>query len=241
VLLEETIAKELAGIVNEQIAFIARRVDALEARAPAKGDKGDPGQKGDKGDRGEPGLAGANGERGDKGERGEKGDSGLLGEKGERGERGERGEKGEPGFVGRDGLPGLAGRDGKDGSPGKDGAPGKDGKDGVDGLGFEDMSLSLSEDGCSVIERYARGNVVKEISRRVRGRYCGPWKHGETYFFEDTVSWAGSGWVAIAQQPKGKPGECKDWQLFVKKGRDGRDGERGPIGPMGPAGKAASF
>ena len=46
---------------------------------------------------------------------------------------------------------------------------------------------------------------------------------------------------AMPDAPKGRPGDCRDWQLFVKKGRDGKDGERGPPGPQGPPGKNASF
>ena len=205
--LEESIAKELAGIVNAQVARCLDEMRKMIAEIPRP-------------------------EKGEKGERGE------------RGENGERGDKGEIGIAGRDGLAGLPGRDGKDGRDGidgKDGAPGLAGKDGADGLGFDDMTLTLSDDGCSVIERYARGNVVKELKRRVRGHYCGPWKEDGEYFFEDTVSSGGSGWVAVVATPKGRPGDCRDWQLFVKKGRDGKDGERGPPGPQGPAGKDASF
>ena len=181
--LEESIAKELAGIVNAQVARCLDEMRKMIAEIPRP-------------------------EKGEKGERGE------------RGENGERGDKGEIGIAGRDGPAG---------------------KDGVDGLGFDDMTLTLSDDGCSVIERYARGNVVKELKRRVRGHYCGPWKEDGEYFFEDTVSSGGSGWVAVVATPKGRPGDCRDWQLFVKKGRDGKDGERGPPGPQGPPGKNASF
>jgi hypothetical protein len=55
------------------------------------------------------------------------------------------------------------------------------------------------------------------------------------------VTSGGSGWVAIVEDPKGRPGHSKDWQLFVMKGRDGKDGEPGPQGPQGAPGKDMSY
>jgi hypothetical protein len=66
-----------------------------------------------------------------------------------------------------------------------------------------------------------------------RGRHRGPWKADEHYQLDDSVSSGGSGWIAMVEGAKGRPGDSKDWQLFVKKGRDGKDGERGPQGPAG--------
>lgn len=70
-----------------------------------------------------------------------------------------------------------------------------------------------------------------------RGRHRGAWTGSEFYHQDDTVSCGGSGWIALVEGAIGRPGDSKDWQLFVKKGRDGKDGERGPQGPIGPAGK----
>jgi integrin beta 3 len=207
--LEESVAKELASIVNErlakcfdEVAGLKSRLGVLELRQP---------------------------------ERGEKGERGLNGDKGE------RGDKGETGIIGRDGLPGLPGRDGKDGRDGMDGKDGAAGKDGADGLGFDDVTFELVDNGTSVIERYAKGNVVKTLKRRIRSRHHGPWKHDGEYFFEDSVTSGGSSWMAMVDAPKCKPGEGKDWLLWVRKGRDGKDGERGPPGPVGPPGKDASY
>jgi collagen type III alpha len=241
--LEQTIGKELAAIVKDHVAAqmtlcvsqienCQSRIAALETRPMLKGDPGERGEKGD------PGEAG---QRGEKGEQGERGLDGKDGRDGINGTNGLDGKDGKDGAPGRDGLAGLAGRDGKDGAHGKDGAPGKDGKDGADGLGFDHVTFEMADDGCTVIERYARGNLIKEFRRRARGSYRGPWKHDSEYFFDDMVSCGGSGWVAIVPKPKAKPGDGKDWQLFVRKGRDGKDGERGPAGPQGPPGQNASF
>lgn len=143
----------------------------------------------------------------------------LKPEKGERGERGEKGDRGDVGLRGETGIPGRDGKDGRDGergpqgSQGEQGLPGLAGKDGRDGI-----------DG-------------KDGAGPSRGRHRGPWKHDERYHVDDMVSLGGSGWVAIVEDPKGRPGDSKDWQLFVRKGRDGKDGDRGPQGPIGPAGK----
>jgi integrin beta 3 len=243
----ETFGRDIAAIIDRAVVPLLKRVEALEARpSPLRGEKGEPGDRGETGDVGPQGSNAdvapflaplfARVEALELRPIAEKGDAGERGEKGEPGLKGERGEKGEPGFVGRDGLPGLPGRDGKDGV-GKDGAQGLDGKDGADGLGFDDFSFELADDGCTVIERLSRGNVIKEVRFRVRGRYRGPWKDGDGYGLDDTVSQGGSGWVALVDSPKGKPGDGSgEWQLFVKKGRDGRDGERGPQGPAGASG-----
>jgi hypothetical protein len=90
---------------------------------------------------------------------------------------------------------------------GRDGDPGLPGMDGKDGAGPS------------------------------RGRYRGPWKHDEDYHLDDMVSSGGSGWVCMVEDAKDRPGDSKQWQLFVKKGNHGKDGERGPPGPIGPTGR----
>ena len=183
--LEDVIAKELAGIINEHLGKCLARINDLEAEVkllagrkyPEKGERGERGEKGDRGDvglRGEIGIPGERGEKGDKGQPGEKGDKGDLGSTGEKGEKGD---------------------------PGDQGIPGKDG------------------------------------AGPSRGRHRGPWKHDEDYHLDDSVTSGGSGWIAMVEDPKGRPGTSKDWLLFVIKGRDGKDGEPGPRGPVGPAGK----
>ncbi len=179
--LEETIAKELAVIIKEQVAQCLDQVKAIDARLTMVETR-------------EP----EKGERGERGEKGERGDVGL------RGETGIPGRDGKDGRDGKNGETGPQGVQGEPGMAGKDGAPGIDGKDGA---------------GPS------------------RGRHRGSWTGSEHYHQDDTVSCGGSGWIALVEGAKGRPGDSKDWQLFVKKGRDGKDGERGERGPIGPAGK----
>jgi integrin beta 3 len=98
--LEESVAKELASIVNErlakcfdEVAGLKSRIGVLELRQPERGEKGERGSNGEKG------------------ERGDKGDPGVIG------------RDGLPGLPGRDGKDGRdgVGVDGKDGTAGKDG------------------------------------------------------------------------------------------------------------------------
>jgi hypothetical protein len=180
--LEETIAKELAAIINERLAQYFKAIDArltaVESRELVCPEKGERGERGEKGDRGDVGL---------------------------------RGETGIPGRDGKDGRDGEIGPPGPQGEPGTPGLNGKDGADGMDGAGPS------------------------------RGRHRGPWKADEQYHLDDSVTSGGSGWIAMVENAKGRPGDSKDWQLFVKKGRDGKDGERGPQGPVGAAGKDNAY
>jgi hypothetical protein len=101
----------------------------------------------------------------------------------------------------------IRGLKGEIGPPGLPGPPGPPGHDGKDGAGPS------------------------------RGRYRGPWKHDDDFHLDDMVSCGGAGWICMVEGAKDKPGDSKQWQLFVRKGRDGKDGERGPPGPIGPTGK----
>lgn len=77
--LEDIIAKELAGIINETIGkhfkAIDARLAAIEAREP---EKGEPGQRGEKGDCGES-IVGPAGPKGDVGSAGPAGPAGPAG------------------------------------------------------------------------------------------------------------------------------------------------------------------
>jgi hypothetical protein len=139
----------------------------------------------------------------------EKGEIGLQGPRGEKGDRGDIGLRGEVGIPGKDGKDGKDGRDGLSihGEKGEPGPPGPPGQDGKDGVGPS------------------------------RGRYRGPWKHDDDFHLDDMVSCGGNGWVCMIEGAKDKPGDSKQWQLFVRKGSNGKDGERGPPGPIGPTGK----
>jgi Collagen triple helix repeat (20 copies) len=144
-------------------------------------------------------------------ERGEVGPQGPPGPPGAAGARGEPGERGPRGEPGDRGDIGLRGEKGEAGPIGPQGLPGMNGMDGKDGAGPS------------------------------RGRHRGPWKHDVQYHLDDSVSSGGSGWIAIKEGAKGRPGESDDWQLFVKKGRDGKDGEKGERGPSGRDGRDLTF
>jgi hypothetical protein len=135
------------------------------------------------------------------------------GDRGEPGQRGEKGDRGDIGLRGESGTPGKDGRDGKDGVAGLNGEKGAPGPQGLPGLNGKDGA------GPS------------------RGRYRGPWKHDDEFHLDDMVSCGGSGWVCMVEGAKDKPGDSKQWQLFVRKGSHGKDGERGPPGPIGPTGR----
>lgn len=144
----------------------------------------------------------------------EKGEIGAKGEKGDRGDTGLRGETGIPGPAGPMGATGPAGPAGPKGEAGPIGPQGDRGPEGIAG---------------------------KDGAGPSRGRHRGPWKHDEQYHLDDSVTSGGSGWIALVDDPQGKPGTSKHWQLFVMKGRDGKDGDKGPPGPPGPAGKDFSY
>jgi hypothetical protein len=123
-------------------------------------------------------------------------EKGERGEKGDCGDVGLRGETGIPGPQGIVGPIGPAGPSGPIGPQGEIGPPGPEGASGVPG---------------------------KDGAGPSRGRHRGPWKQDEDYHLDDGVTSGGSGWVAIVEGAKGRPGDSKDWQLFVKKGRDGKE------------------
>jgi integrin beta 3 len=109
------------GYVERQLTPVLSRLDAVERRAPEKGEPGSPGRDGVDGKDGEPGADGAPGQDGKDGEPGAPGRDGV------------NGKDGAPGLDGKDGAPGERG---VDGAPGRDGIDGKDGSPGRDGVGL---------------------------------------------------------------------------------------------------------
>lgn len=103
----------------------------------------------------------------------------------------------------------------------------KDGKDGIDGVGFDDLEVEY--DGVkTVIFKMVRGDVTKQFDLTMPVVVdCGVFKDGHVYTPGDSVTWAGSYW--IAQKATGaKPDSLESgWRLAVKKGRDGKDGRNG--------------
>lgn len=99
-----------------------------------------------------------------------------------------------------------------------DGAPGRDAFD------LDDIELRQSADGRTITLGFRRGDEVREKSFVLdHPIYRGVHREGEEYVKGDTVTWAGSSWIAEAK-PSGKPGDADSgWRLAVKAGRAGRD------------------
>jgi hypothetical protein len=103
----------------------------------------------------------------------------------------------------------------------------KDGNDGRDGLGFDDLEVEF--DGVKTVTfKLVRGDLTKQFDLTMPVVVdCGIFKEGHVYTPGDSVTWAGSYW--IAQKDTGaKPDSPESgWRLAVKKGRDGKDGRNG--------------
>ena len=65
----------------------------------------------------------------------------------------------------------------------------------------------------------------------------GIWKADQPYARGDIVTWGGSQFEKLTDEPGGKPEESPAWRLVVKRGRDGKDGAKGEKGDTGKAGR----
>jgi hypothetical protein len=100
---------------------------------------------------------------------------------------------------------------------------------GKDGLGFDDLEALYDEHGRLSL-KFQRGDQVKTF--RVPGHvYREIYVATESYEQGDSVTLAGSTFIAQKSGVLGKPGECDDWKLSVKRGRDGKHG-RDAVGPV---------
>ncbi|MGL4489177.1 MAG: hypothetical protein ACRCU5_07025 [Rhizobiaceae bacterium] len=225
-------------------------VPGIDGKDGAPGLDGKDGRDGIDGKDGASGLDGKDGRDGIDGKDGASGLDGKDGAPGLNGKDGERGigvksamidKSGELVLVFEDGLTQKAGVVcGRDGIDGKDGAAGKDGKDGergADGFGLDDFKV-VQDDPHTAKFMFIRGEErrVSEINL-YNNVYKGVFKEGDTYEIGNSVTWAGSVFVA-KNQTTDKPGESENWQLAVKRGRDGKDGKNGEKGERGLEGKA---
>lgn len=135
------------------------------------------------------------------------------------------------GRPGRDGLPGVPGRPGEagqDGLDGKTGAPGKDGKDGrdgKDGLGFDDLSVTFSEQKGWLLQ-FVKGTQTKEYPLGIPFD-AGVWQSGRLYPKGAGVTFKGS-WTIAQRDTRQMPGDgSTDWRLSVRGGKDGKPGRDG--------------
>jgi hypothetical protein len=64
--------------------------------------------------------------------------------------------------------------------------------------------------------------VVEAETKAAEFRYRGVWQPGEQYRRNNFVTYDASVWACL-RDTEGKPGQCLDWQLAVRKGKDGKD------------------
>lgn len=93
--------------------------------------------------------------------------------------------------------------------------------DGKDGLRVTDLKLEMSDDGRTLVV------ILEDGERRhvaqVRGKwpiYRGVFSDSTKYVEGDCVTFGGSMWSAVKDDPVGRPGSVQDWKLSVKHGRD---------------------
>ena len=140
---------------------------------------------------------------------------------------------------------------GEPGEPGQKGEPGRDGRDASDipmmksfigeemrmqlGAALQSFTVTTPDDGRTLSFSFdvARESVQREIKTSlVLDR--GVWKSGP-FAKGDGVSFGGSFFIAQLDTDD-KPETSSAWRLAVKRGRDGRDGKNGEQGPVGPKG-----
>lgn len=116
---------------------------------------------------------------------------------------------------------------GPQGPAGKDGQDGRDGKDGADGFGLEDFSVDFDGDRTMLL-KFERGELKKTWPIQLPYmKFEGLHQVGRAYVKGDVVMHGGHMWFCHAVSTTAKPGETKDWQLCVQRGRDGKAGRDG--------------
>ncbi len=217
-------------------------------RGPA-GEKGEAGERGADGAPGPQGEKGADGINGRDGSSGLNGKDGRDGIDGKDGAPGLHGKDGADGLNGKDAdedaitrrvlasvdamvqkaisaMP--VPRDGRDGLPGVPGLPGEKGIDGAnglhgsDGLSLDDFDAFMKDDGRTLVIKLVRGELVREKEIRLDVPiYRGVFEREKAYQKGDTVTYGGSCWQALSDDPV-PPGDGKGWRLMVKRGADAK-------------------
>lgn len=226
--LGEQIVSFVRSFVAKQIDAVNARNDAIEAAVKAipAGPKGDPGERGEKGERGNDGAIGERGIAGERGEPGEKGDKGDPGERGADGERGLQGDAGPAGAQGERGEKGEQGPPGEPGLPGGKGDAGERGEKGDPGL---------------VGERGERGEQGLPGERGEKGLDGAPGRDGkDAYALAVEKGFAGTElqWLDSLRGKDGAPGERGTDGRDGREGKDGRDAVEINILPMIEEGKS---
>lgn len=265
--LAETMVSGAKAYIDKALAGMLSRIEALEKRAPEKGDPGEPGQAGKDGRDGADGVGLADIVRDADGNliavmsdgrtkaigniAVRDGADGKDGEQGRDGKDGERGEKGADGLNGKDGRDGADGRDGINGADGKDGANGRDGLNGRDAPAptreqIVDAVLTMPEIIDEAVRRYltdnppAAGRDGKDGERGMDGKDGVDGRNG----LNGRDGADGIGLAAAVQDADGnliitdtKGGVHKLGSIRGQDGRDGIDGVNGKDGANGLAGK----
>jgi integrin beta 3 len=95
----------------------------------------------------------------------------------------------------------------------------KDGKDGRDGLSPEGFDAEI--EGRTITFSLKVGDQVFTKTAKVSWPiYKGTYQRGQAYEQGDTVTYAGSSWIAKRDTATSPPGD--DWQQCVARGRDGK-------------------
>jgi hypothetical protein len=104
---------------------------------------------------------------------------------------------------------------------------GTDGMDGWDCVVEGPSSIKvehISDRGFAVIETRSSGAVNRSEFKLPVVIYRGVHAEDTQYERGDQVTWGGSQWIAIEDNPEGKPmSGSKSWQLSCKRGRDGKE------------------
>jgi collagen type III alpha len=235
--------RRLGVVVGRDGAPGERGLQGETGQAGEPGPAGPPGDPGADGRDGEPGHDGLPGEPGPRGERGADGEPGPAGRDAEPaaavGVTTEQLQAALDAVAVRDVLIDREGAlvltfangatktvgkvVGRDGVNGVDGVNGKDGEIGPKGLGFEDVDVTLQEDGRTLVLKFERGEVAESFELEFPVLiYRGVFVMGNEYRPGDSVTFGGSSWVCHNPTAT-RPGEGDDWRLAVKRGRDGKD------------------
>ena len=234
----KALAAAMAPVIREAVdkavsaaeAPLLKRIEALEKRAPEKGEPGMPGPAGKDGADGQDGAPGAAGRDGVDGKDGRDGDAGAPGEKGLDGKDGRDGVGVAGAVIDRSGQLVLTLSDGTTrdmgaviGKDGRDGIDGKHGERGPAGFSLADFDTEFRHADKTLVLKFASDDTLEthEIFLPYV-RDVGVWKEGAAYLEGDGVTWGGSFWTA-QKDTTAKPDGSDDWRLAVKRGRDGKD------------------
>lgn len=100
---------------------------------------------------------------------------------------------------------------------------GENGKDGSDGLGFDDFDVEYDGERTFTF-KWVKGEREKSKTFKAPLHiYQGVFKKtGQSYNKGDSVTYGGSLWIAMQDNPDHDPGNGQAWKLAVKKGSDAK-------------------